>query len=381
MPEFYNPLSPEVTEKLSSAAAYGMRGPKLLAAAAQSPNIAAAALANAVSPEQGGGALRQAGSHFISAMNTPSPAAPTPAPNVDLANIPLSMSPHQQLRDLTPVQIPSASPVERAQDMAPPLSSGKNIYRIAPGVYGESDQPSNVPNRVSTIGMRTPVAQQPIATPVAQPIQQAQAPDYSDVISQLIDQAGTEGRRNSFDSKIAAKHQREAAVSGLNAILNARGQDVNAATAQNQIANNQQIAEANLLAKVREQMAADQAAAARDAESTRRWEAGYGLSRDRYALERAKAEDAAQLQQARYASGVAKEENRAALEQQQREATANAFIAQAGGELEVDPVTKQPTGNVLTRNLIGMRSVDKALTDKYNAYRAGMTLPANYLIQ
>ena len=67
------------------------------------------------------------------------------------------------------------------------------------------------------------VEQPPMQTPVQVPAYQGA--DYSGAINQLIEQSAVEGSPNSFDSRIAAKHQREAAQHTLAAIGGMRAAD------------------------------------------------------------------------------------------------------------------------------------------------------------
>lgn len=198
------------------------------------------------------------------------------------------------------------------------------------------------------------VAQQPT------PITQAQAPDYSDVIAQLIDQASETSRIGGFDRALQAKQRREGAKVALNAIGGMRGQDIQAATSANQIAAQQQQGELNRQteldraalgltgAQIREQGAAERALEGR-------------LDTQAYRQAQMETENAKVLEAARQ-------------EELKRRATAAALLAQTEG------AAVDQAGNVRVPSWFGMRSrVDKPLTAGYNAALSGVSVPQKIL--
>ena len=160
----------------------------------------------------------------------------------------------------------------------------------------------------------------------APPPQQAAAPDYSGQINQLINQAGYTGDAGSFDSMLAAKHTREGARAGLQAVGGMQQNATESAASANKNAVDVYAAQQNAIGE------AAQAQAEQEARDRT-----FGLQASEFGLKQASGLASAKQQAAEQALAAGKqtdlntkEGQRAAQEQAQRQGVSELVAAQLG---------------------------------------------------
>jgi len=207
-----------------------------------------------------------------------------------------------------------------------------------------------------------------------------QQTDYTGAINQLLDQASTKGDSGSFDSMIAAKHQRQAAQQGLQTLSGMRSADLSNQQGYARMASEQGMKQQDLAAAQANREAERGIAAGTAAQAQADRDRAFGLSYDTAAESQrhAGAMEAGQAEDRAFRVGQQQSSDAKAL---QEEKARRAKIAGAAGYAEAqEGATFDPKTGTYSKPgfLYGTNPLDAAATSRIQAVKSGQEIADVY---
>ena len=210
--------------------------------------------------------------------------------------------------------------------------------------------------------------------------QALQQTDYTGAINQLLEQASTAGVPNSFDSMIAAKHQRQAAQQGLQTLSGMRSADLSNQQGYARMASEQGMKQQDLAAAQANREAERGIAVGTAAQAQADRDRAFGLSYDTAAESQRHtgAMEAGQAEDRAFRVGQQQSSDAKAL---QEEKARQAKIAGATGYAESQEMaTFNPKTGTYSKPgvLYGTNPLDAAATSRIKAVKSGQDIADIY---